>query len=360
MTKAMGRRLRTAAVGLTVAGLLAACGSSDDGGTVGTDGTATGPKLTATLSGSGSTFQKSYDEAVIEAFTKVQPGITLSYSGGGSGKGKTDLAAGVDQWAGTDSLVKPEDLPKYANGLLYWPTVAAPITLSYKLGGVDSLVLDAPTTAKIYQEQVTTWDDPAIKVLNPKAKLPSTKITPVHRSDASGTTSNFTKWLGAASGGAFTLTVGDTSNWPANELAGNGNSGIAAAIQQTEGSIGYVDFSDAKASGLTFASVVNKAGRAVAPSLAATSAALENVSLDADLTYNPLNAEGDGAYPIATPTWVITAKTYTDANVTAALKALLTYIYGPGQDLAAEVDFARLPDAFVTQAKAQLDELGAP
>jgi len=316
-----------------------------------------GEKITATLAGSGSTFQKSYDEAVIQAFKSVQPNITITYSGGGSGKGKTDLLGGVDQWAGTDSLVKPEDVSKYTNGLLYWPTVAAPITLSYNLSGVTQLTLDAKTVAKIYQRQIKTWNDAAIVALNPGVTLPSTKITPVHRSDASGTTTNFTKWLASAAGSDFKLTAGDTSNWPADELAGAGNAGVASAVKATNGAVGYVDFSDAKASGFTFASIVNAAGKAVAPSVDAAAAALTQATLNADLTYNPLNAAGDATYPIATPTWIITAKTYTDANVVKALKAFLTYIYGAGQDLASTVDYAKLPADFVTKAKAQLDQL---
>jgi phosphate transport system substrate-binding protein len=332
--------------------LLGACSSNDKG--------TNAEKITATLAGSGSTFQKSYDEAVIQGFKTLQPGITVTYSGGGSGKGKTDLASGVDQWAGTDSLVKPEDMSKYGNGLLYWPTVAAPITLSFNLSGVTSLTLDAPTVAKIYQRQIKNWNDPAIAALNSGVTLPSTKITPTHRQDASGTNTNFTKWLAAAAPGVFKLTAGDTTNWPAEGgLAGAGNSGVANAVKQTAGAIGYVDFSDAKASGFTFASVVNKAGKAVAPSVESAAAALTQSTLDADLTYSPLNAEGETSYPITTPTWIITAKTYTDANVVKGLKAFLTYVYGAGQDLASGVDYAKLSSDFVTKAKAQLSQLSA-
>ena len=356
----MRSRLANLVALLLMVGLVAsACGSSKKSSSSRTTvaNKTTAERITATLAGSGSTFQKSFDEAVIEAFKKQQPNITISYGGGGSGKGKTDLAAGVDQWAGTDSLVKPEDMPKYTKGLLYFPIVAAPITLSYNVSGVDKLVLDAPTVAKIFQEQIKTWNDPAIKALNPDATLPSTKIAPVHRSDASGTNSNFTKFLTAAAPGVFTLTAGDTTNWPADELAGNGNPGVANAIKQTAGAIGYVDYSDAKASGLVFASIKNKAGKAVAPTLEGTSAALEKTSLNADLTYNPLNADGDTAYPIATPTWIITQARYTDANVVKALKAFLTFIYSDGQTMAKDVDFAKLPDSYLPQARAQIDKI---
>ena len=344
------RRVLVLAVGAAL--LLGACSSDKDNG-----GSSGGEKITATLAASGATFPKAFYEAAIEAFKGEQPNITMSYPGGGSGKGKEDLAAGVDAWAGSDSLVKPEDMSKYTKGLLYFPTVAAPITLSYNLSGVTSLTLDAKTIAKIFMRKITKWNDPAITALNSGVNLPSSNITPVHRSDASGTTTNFTKYLAAAAAGDFTLTAGDAPKWPAGELAGNGNAGVATAVKNTAGTIGYVDFSDAKASGLSFASIVNKAGKAVAPSLEAASAALDGVTAAADLTYNPLNADGDATYPIVAPTYILTQKTYTDENVVKALKAWLNFIYGAGQDLAKDVDFAKLPSTFVDKGKAQIDQI---
>lgn len=350
------------ALGLAAVACSSSSSSSSTSGTSGGGATSTSapsPKVNGTLNGSGSTFQASFDQAVIEAFKKAQPGVSVTYSGGGSGKGKTDLASGVDQFAGTDSLVKETDKSKYTNGLLYWPIVAAPITLSYNLSGVDKLTLDAPTIAKIFQEQIKTWNDPAIAALNSGVNLPGTKITAVHRSDASGTNNNFSNYLKKAAPDVFSLTAGDTTNWPADEIAGNGNPGVANGIKQTDGAVGYVDFSDAKASGLKFASIKNKAGSVVAPSLDGTSAALSTVTLSADLTYSPLNADGATSYPIATPTWIITAQKYSDANTLAALKALLTFVYAQGQALAADVDFAKLPDAFIQKASSQLDTLSA-
>lgn len=357
------RYVRVAAPLLVLSLTVVACSSnsssSSGGGSSASGGAAPAAKVSGTLNGSGSTFQASFDQSVIDVFKKDQPAVSVTYSGGGSGKGKTDLQSGVDQFAGTDSLVKDADKSKYTNGLLYWPIVAAPITLSYNLPGVTKLTLDAPTIAKIFQEQIKTWDDPAIAALNSGVKLPSTKITAVHRSDASGTNNNFSNYLKKAAPDVFTLTAGDTTNWPADEIAGNGNPGVASGIKQTEGAVGYVDYSDAKASGLKFAAVKNKAGSVVVPSLEGTSAALATVTLGDDLTYSPLNADGDKSYPIATPTWIITAQKYSDANTLAALKAFLTFIYGKGQGLAADVDFAKLPDAFVQKATAQLTMLGA-
>jgi ABC-type phosphate transport system substrate-binding protein len=174
-----------------------------------------GGSANATLNGSGSTFQKPFNQAVIEAFQKANSGITVNYAGGGSGKGKTDLQTKTVDFAGTDSLVKPEDLPKYQGGtILYFPTVAAPITVSYNVSGLDSLKLSPSTLAKIFEGQITKWNDAAIATDNPGVTLPDTAITVVHRADASGTTSNFTKYLTSAAGSDWTLGSGDTVQWP--------------------------------------------------------------------------------------------------------------------------------------------------
>jgi ABC-type phosphate transport system substrate-binding protein len=174
-----------------------------------------GGSSSATLNGSGSTFQKAFDQAVIEAFQKANPSIKVNYAGGGSGKGKTDLQTKTVDFAGTDSLVKEADLPKYQGGtILYFPTVAAPITVSYNVSGLDSLKLSPDTLAKIFSGQITKWNDPAIAADNPGVTLPDTAITVVHRADASGTTNNFTKYLTEAAPSAWTLGTGDTVNWP--------------------------------------------------------------------------------------------------------------------------------------------------
>jgi ABC-type phosphate transport system substrate-binding protein len=174
-----------------------------------------GGSSTATLNGSGSTFQKPFDQAVIESFQKANSGITVNYAGGGSGKGKTDLQTKTVDFAGTDSTVKETDLPSYQGGtILYFPTVAAPITVSFNVSGLDSLKLSPSTLAQIFSGKITKWNDAAIATDNPGVTLPNTAITVVHRADASGTTSNFTKFLTSAAGSDWTLGSGDTVQWP--------------------------------------------------------------------------------------------------------------------------------------------------
>ena len=361
------RRSRTkvlAALVLTLGLAASACGSDSNKTGKGGDqngstaSTSTKKLAAATLNGSGSTFQQAYDETVIQEFQTAQPAVTVTYGGGGSGKGQTDLQGGLVQWAGSDSTIKPEDVSKFKGPFLYFPTVAAPITVSYNLPGVK-LKLTPETLAGIFGGKITKWNDAAIKADNAGANLPSTAITVAHRSDGSGTTANFTKYLVAAAGPAWTLGTDKVVAWPAGQQAGEGNAGVAQIVKSTAGAIGYVDYSDAKAAGLVFAMLKNASGAFVAPTLEAATAALESATLAADLTYNPLNAAGAKAYPITAPTYIIVYSAQPDPAVRAALKGFLEFIYGDGQQLATTVDFAPLPDAILTAAKAQIAKIGA-
>ncbi len=318
--------------------------------------------LTATLKGSGSTFQQNYDNAAIKTFTSVVPGVTINYAGGGSGQGKSDLADGVVDFAGTDSLIKQKDMSKYNGKVLYFPTVVAPITVSYNLSGVTGLKLDGPTLAKIFSAKVTSWDDASIKAMNPGANLPATPITVCHRSDASGTTSNFTKYLASAGGSDWTLGANDSVQWPASTQGGSGNGGVAQCVNGKAGTIGYVDLSDAKSQKLVFASIKNKAGKYVAPTLAGASAAAAGAVVADDLTYSPIDTPGDASYPITSPTWVIVLADQTDHDKGTALKGFLDFMLTDGQDqtFTSSVNYAPLPASLAAKARAQLGELKVP
>ena len=344
--------------------LAAACGSDtkkgSGGGNSTSSTTAAAKKLAAaTLNGSGATFPQAYYETVISEFKKPQPAVTVTYGGGGSGKGQSDLQAGLVQWAGSDSTVKPEDMAKFKGPFLYFPTVAAPITVSYNLAAVKNLQLSPDTLAGIFGGKITKWDDAAIKADNPKATLPADAITVVHRADASGTTGNFTKYLVAAAPTAWTLGTDKVVAWPTGQQAGTANGGVAQLVHDTAGAIGYVDYSDAKAAQLVFASIKNADGKYVEPSVDSATAALAGATLNADLTYNPLNAPGAKTYPITAPTYILVYTAQADPAVKAALQGLLAFIYADGQTLAPTVDFAPLPAAILGKAKAQIAKIGA-
>lgn len=357
-SRTTARRLALPALAMTLAVGVAACGGSSDNGGKTTTTTGGQQKLAAaTINGSGATFPQAYYETVIEQFKTAQPAVTVAYAGGGSGKGQTDLAAGLVDWAGSDSTVKPEDAAKFKTPFLYFPTVAAPITMSYNLSGVKSLQLSADTIAGIFGGTITTWNDAKIKADNPKATLPSTPIVVVHRADGSGTTANFTKYLTKAAPTAWTLGTDKVVNWPAGQQAGNGNAGVAQIVKTTNGAIGYVDFSDAQFAELQFAAVKNSAGKYIVASLAGASAAVDGATVNADLTYDPLNAPGAAAYPITAPTYLLVSTSYTDAAKGAAVKGFVDYVLTDGQALAKDTGFAKLPADLAAKAIAQLKKV---
>ena len=320
------------------------------------DGAAPKKLSPATLNASGATFPLGFYQVAIGEFKQVQKPVTINYGGGGSGKGRQDFTDKIVDFAGTDAVFKPEDAAKVTAPFYYFPTVAAPITVSYNLEGVK-LNLSADTIAKIFQREITTWDDAAIKADNPKAKLPSTDITVAHRSESSGTTENFTTFLTKAAPTTWTLGKGSTVPWPSATQGATGNAGVAKIVSDVDGAVGYVDYSDATAVGLTFANVENAAGKFIAPTTAGASLALEGATVNPDLTYDPLNASGAKAYPITAPTWLLVYQTQTDAAKGNALKAFLNFIYSDGQTLAPSVDYAPLSKGLLKQAKAQVNKI---
>ena len=315
-------------------------------------------KLTGTLNGSGSSFQDAFDQKAKAEFAKVASGVTVNYTKSGSSAGKQDLANQVVQFAGTDSLIKDADKPTFKGGeVLYFPTVGAPITVSFNVSGVDKLQLSPDVLAGIFQATITKWNDQKIANDNAGVTLPSTTIAVVHRLDGSGTTSNFTKYLKTAAPTVWTLDSGDTVNWPASTQGAEKNSGVASLIKTTDGSIGYVDLADSVNAGLKTASIKNAAGKFVGPTLDGASAALAGAQVAADLTYNPLNAAGDAVYPITSPTWIIVYKKQTDAAVVEALKGWLNFILTDGQGFAKTVGYAQLPSALAQKAIDQLSQI---
>ena len=301
--------------------------------------------LSGTLNGSGSTLQLVYEQAAIAAFKSVQSGMTVNYGAGGSGKGRTDLASGVVNFAGSDSPIPAKETANFkGKTVLYYPILIAPITVSYNLSGLSKpLQLSAPVIANIFEGKITKWNDPAIAADNSGVTLPSTSITIAVRSDSSGTTQNFSQFLVEAAGSAWTLGSSSIINWPSIAHAGNGNSGVSQIIKSTPGAIGYVDYATAKASGLTFASIKNKDGSYVAPSVQSATTAAGNATVKPDLTFSAIWAPGASSYPITAQSWVLVYQTQPNANDEAMLKAYIGYLVGAGQQLLPQLGYAPLP-----------------
>jgi len=369
-----GSKQAAVAGGAVVAAIaLAACSSSTSSSTSSPASTPAGGSTTSapaattssaaalngTLNASGSTFQTNFQQGAISAFKTVQPGMTVNYGGGGSGAGRSALYAGTVNFAGSDSPIPAADKSKVPAGktVLYFPVQIGPIAIAYNLSGVTGLKLDATTLAKIFSGKITTWNDPAIKALNSGANLPSTPIILAVRSDSSGTTQNFSKYLQTAAASAWTLGSASTIDWPKTAHAANGGSGLAQAVKATPGAIGYVDFSTATASGLSSASIKNSAGSFVAPSPASATAAATHVTPSADLTFSTVDEPGADSYPITYQSWDLVYAEQKSANDAAMLKAYLGYLLGDGQKLLTQLDLAPLPSSIDSAAVAQLDKI---
>lgn len=313
-------------------------------------------ELSGVLRGSGSTFAARYYSAVALVLSGSAKRVKIDYRAVGSGRGKAEFGKNLTDFAGTDSAVKDTDGPK-AGEFLYVPTTAGAITVAFNLRGVDDLRMSAPTIAKIFQRDIRRWDDPAIAAENPDVRLPNRAIGVVHRSDRSGTTSNFTKYLEGAAPGVWRLGSGDAIRWPSATSQGEGNRSVAQIVANNNGSIAYVDLANALALRLRTVAVLNKAGEYVRPTGAGVTAALAAVTLADDLTYKPLDAGGDEAYPITSPTYLLVRTRYADQRSVDLVTAYLRFILTKGQDVALQSGYARLPDSIRDRALAQLDKI---
>jgi phosphate transport system substrate-binding protein len=287
--------------------------------------------------------------------------LTVNYSGVGSGTGRSNLAAGTVNFGGSDSTIPASELSTFkGKTVLYFPVVIGPITVSYNLSGLSKpLNLSAPVIADIFEAKVTTWNNSAIAADNPGVTLPSTAISICRRSDSSGTTQNFSEFLVKGAPSVWTLGSSSTINWPAASRGGNGNGGVASCIKSTAGAVGYVDYADAKASSLTFASVKNSAGDYVAPSVSSATAAADNATVASNLTFSAIWAPGASSYPITYQSWDLVYEAQSSSTTAANLKGYIGYLLGAGQKLLPELNYAPLPASLDQKATAQLSEIGS-
>jgi len=335
---------------------LAACGSSSKSSSSGSS-TAASSGVSGTISGAGSTFAA----PVYQQWASSLSPLTVNYQAVGSGAGITALEAKTVDFGASDPPLKPADetaIAKNGSPAMQVPMFLGAITVSYNLPGVPTgLKLDGKTIADIYLGKVKAWNDEEIKALNPGASLPSTAITVIHRSDSSGTTAGFTGFL-AAVDPEFKSKVGEGKDvqWPTGTGA-KGNAGVAGAVAQTAGAVGYVEQAYALQHNFTYASVKNKSGNYVAPSLASTSAAAEGIEVPANLGIKIKNPAGAQAYPITSQTFIVVNKDLCKAGIPGGesaakgVKAFLEYGLGSGQSILAQADYAALPQAILAKSK---------
>jgi phosphate transport system substrate-binding protein len=306
----------------------------------------TGAVQAAEITGAGATFPFPLYSKWADAYKK-ETGNSLNYQSIGSGAGIKQIQAKTVTFGASDMPLKEEALKK--DGLVQWPMVMGAIVPVVNLEGVKpgEMVLDGETLANIYLGKVKRWNDASIKKLNPSLNLPSTNIAVVRRSDGSGTTFNFTDYLTKASP-AWAKEVGaDTAvEWPVG-VGAKGNDGVAGNVGQTKNSIGYVEYAYAKQNKLTYAALVNKAGKTVQPTLASFQAAAANADwANAPGFYQILTDQpGEASWPITAATFILMQATPVDkAASTEALK-FFDWAFEKGDAMAVELDYIPMPAA---------------
>jgi len=352
--------LAVAAAGALALGA-SACGSSSDNSGTSSPSAAASETGGGTINGAGSTLaQPIYQQWGSEL---KKQGVTLNYQGVGSGAGVASFAAGTADFAASDPALTASDRETIKKGpAVQIPTVFGAITVSYNLPGVDKgLKLDGPTVANIYLGKIKKWNDPAIAGQNSGVKLPDTNITVVHRSDSSGTTKGFTTFLSNYSP-EWKSSVGADKDvkWPTGTGA-KGNPGVAAAVKQTQGAIGYVEEAYALQNNFTTADVKNKAGKYIEPTLDSTTAAGTGIDVPEDLGISTIDSPNPDAYPIVSQTFIdvhqdLCAGGMSKANA-GAFKTFINYGLADGQNVAKQLFYAPLPADLLTKAKAQVAKL---
>jgi phosphate transport system substrate-binding protein len=375
-SKGIQLKLNRFGTGLSVlaigAVMLSGCGSNNNGTSASTTtGTSSAAKVACggkpTLKASGSTAQANALTRFVNAFEHACPGQTLNYTANGSGAGISEFMGNQTDFAGSDSPLGKSELPKAQQrcGSPAWdlPVVFGPIGIAFNVNGLKSLNLDGVTAAKIFNGAITTWNDPAIAALNSGVALPAAPIEVVFRSDESGTSENFQRYLDTASNGAWGKAAGKTFNGGVGEGA-EGNDGTAAAVKRTEGSIGYVEWSFALSEPLNTAKIITSAGpdpvaisqESVAKTISSAWFTRDgnDLALDTISFYRPNQAD---AYPIVLATYEIVCSKYADPQVGAAVKAFLQSAIGAGQHGLADNGYIPVPAQFMSRLSAAVNAI---
>jgi len=331
------------------------------------------PPGSINLNGAGATFPDPIYTEWRYGFQLVDPSVVINYQAIGSGGGQSAIEQGTVDFAGSDSLLPTSAYSGTNSDLQMFPTVAGAIVMIFNIKEITSgLTLDAASLSGIYLGKITMWNDPAIAAANPGLTLPAQKITVVHRSDGSGTTDNFTKYLADVSPD-WVSAVGapghaNSVQWPVdkagNGVGGKGNNGVAAAVQNTPYSIGYVELSYAVANNIAFATQINAAGKKVTANLASLQSAMNEYGdkFADNLTIPEItNGKGDGSWPMSTYTYqVLHMQQKSDPTVgclklTKYLDWVHWFLTDPSAaKRASDLGYAALPDTVRTKVFAKL------
>jgi phosphate transport system substrate-binding protein len=342
-------------------------GAATSGGDSSSAATSSASCSSGTLNAAGSTAQTNAMTGWVNGYAKKCTGAKINYNPTGSGAGITSFTAKQVDFAGSDSPLDPKQGQPAAaakacgSAALDLPMVVGPIAVAYNLNGVQNLTLTPQLLAKIFTGKITTWNDPAIKAKNSSVKLPSSKISVIYRSDASGTTQNFETYLAATDPTDFTTAPAKDN--AAQVFKGQGEAksqGVSAAIKSTQGSIGYDELSFAVGSSLSTAAIDSGAGAVQVSKTTASAAAGQaqvvgtGDDLSLKLDYKPT---AKGAYPLILVTYEIACTKYADAAKGTFVKNFLDYTVGDGQAGLAQEGYAPLPSALQAKVKASIAKI---
>ena len=344
----------TIVAGIVALALVAAACSSNS-----SSGNGSGSSGTA-LTGAGATFPDPIYEQWFQDFRQVQPDAQINYQAIGSGGGVEQFTAQTVDFGASDAPLQADEIAALPTGYIELPTVLGGVVIAYNVSGLESgLKLDGETASKIFQGQITKWNDQAIASLNPNVQLPDTPISVVHRSDESGTTFVFTSWLSSQSPSWESSVGADKAvSWPTG-TGGDGNDGVAAAISQTDGAIGYLSYDFAVTSNLGIADIQRDDGTFVAPSVDSISKAGGDLTFPIDPTSNILNSKSPGAYPIATTTYLLLYKDMADQAKAQTLFDFVTWALTTGQGTVKQLNYSPLPNKIAQEALQALGEMTA-
>jgi phosphate transport system substrate-binding protein len=311
------------------------------------------PVSAADISGAGATFPYPIYAKWADAYKK-ETGIGLNYQSIGSGGGIKQIKAKTVTFGASDAPLSGKELDEI--GLVQFPMVMGGIVPVINVEGIKpgEIVLDGPTLAKIFLGEVKTWDDAAIKASNPNVKLPSAPIAVVHRADGSGTTYNFTYYLGDVSADwKSKVGVNKAVEWPVG-IGAKGNEGVANNVAQTKGSIGYVEYAYAKQNKLTYTGMMNKDGKAVQPTFEAFSAAAAGADWSSAPGYGVIlaNQPGASAWPMTAATFILMYKSPKDEAASRDALKFFKWAYASGGELAEGLDYIPMPEGVVKSVEA--------
>jgi phosphate transport system substrate-binding protein len=311
---------------------------------------------TQLINGAGATFPFPLYSKWFSEYHKLHPDLEFNYQSIGSGGGVKQITEGTVDFGASDAPMTNDELTR-AKDVVHIPTVLGAVVLVYNVPGVDHLKLTPETLSGIFLGKITKWNDPALTQDNPGARLPDTAITVARRSDGSGTTAIFTDYLAKVSADWKTqVGAGKSVKWPVG-LGGKGNEGVTGIVKQTPGAMGYVELAYATQNKLATASLRNKEGAFVEPSVETTSAAAEGIQMPDDLRVSVTDAGGKKSYPISGFTYLLVHQNASDVLKGGALVHFLWWAEHDGQKLAPPLDYAPLPGPVVAKVDAKLKAL---